>query len=574
MDFSKGAFFIIFLIFPTLLYSQSKGKELKVLVESSDYSGNTSWNGDGSYFASAVENTVVIWNALSDSVEKIYSNLSNGDDSSNIISVEYSKNGQYLLSVQKNKNIVLYSTDLGVPVTMISGEQNSSTVAALSSGGYSIILPVDNKNLYEYLRLIETKKYILSQKLQLDSEICFLSINNEGNRILASSPNGKAFFIFVEKDSWQIIQTYDWFANDFCFPKISSDGKKFLLPKSQNEIVIASFNEENEDPTLKSINLSQNFISDACFSNDGKFITVGTDDGKINIFDCESSEIKYAVSLDENEIPTKLSFSPDGNSVLITTKTGRLYRWNLVSVKYQKKTDTKLQDSLFGKEKSDEKSGENSEKSQSESANTKNQNSSDFSGENSGKTTNENAFLGNGEFSTRHGTYADVFVGVGTSPSPFVFSAQATFDVHLYDILKPFYIGGQITPFIAFPSSDFPYTYMLVDEKLDSPVMIGGNLCAVIGLFVMPFTNKDFGLSAEILLGGGIAAIWNGKLGAEGISSKIFPSVNVGTKLGFTWKFINVYVGASYDSVQKVLVNGGLGANFKLKFGGKKNESE
>lgn len=557
MDYSKGVFIIIFIFFPTLLFSQSRGKELKVLVESSDYNGNASWNGDGSYFASAVGNTVVIWDALSDSVEKIYSNLSSGDDTSNIISVEYSKNGQYLLSIQQNKNIVLYSTDLGVPVTMISGEQNSSTVAALSSGGYSIVLPFDGKNLYEYLRLIETKKYILSQKLQLDSEICFLSINNEGNRILASSPNGKAFFIFVEKDSWQIIQTYDWFANDFCFPKISSDGKKFLIPKSQNEIVIASLNEENEEPTLKSINLSQNFISDACFSDDGNFFAVGTDDGKINIFDCENSEIKYAVLLDEGEIPTKISFSPDGNSVLITTKTGRLYRWNLVSVKYQKKSDTKLQDSIFGKGKSAEKSVENSEqKSQSENSNT------------------ENESFGNGEFSTRHGTYADVFVGVGNSPSPFMLSAQASFDVLFYDILKPFYIGGQISPFIAFPNSDFPYTYMLAEEKLNSPVMIGGKLCAVIGLFVMPFTNKDFGFSAELLLGGGISAIWNGKLGAEGISSKIFPSVNVGTKLGFSWKFINVYVGASYDSVQKVLINGGLGVNFKLKFGGKKNESK
>lgn len=565
MVYLKGAFIVIFIFFPTLLFSQSRGKELKVLVESSDYDGNVSWNGDGSYFASAVGNTVVIWNSLSDSVEKIYSNLSNGDDTSNIISVEYSKNGQYLLSIQQNKNIVLYNTDLGVPVTMISGEQNSSTVAALSSGGYSIVLPFDGKNLYEYLRLIETKKYILSQKLKLDSEICFLSINNEGNRILASSTNGNAFFIFVEKDSWQIIQTYDWFANNFCFPKISRDGKKFLIPKSQNEIVIASLNEENEEPTLKSINLSQNFISDVCFSDDGKFIAVGTDNGKINIFDCENSEIKYAVSLDENEIPTKISFSPDGNSVLITTKTGRLYRWNLLSVKYQEKSDTKLQDSIFGKEKSDEKSSENSEqKSQS-----KNQ-TSNFSNENS----TENPSFGNGEFSTRHGTYADVFVGVGNSPSPFMLSAQASFDVLFYDILKPFYIGGQISPFIAFPNSDFPYTYMLTEEKLKSPVMIGGNLCAVIGLFVMPFTNKDFGFSAEFLLGGGLSAIWNGKLGAEGISSKIFPSVNIGTKLGFSWKFINVYVGASYDSVQKVLIDGGLGANFKLKFGGKKNENK
>lgn len=553
------------------MFSQSRGKELKVLVESSDYAGNASWNGDGSCFASAVGNTVVIWNALSDSVEKIYSNLSNGDDTSNIISVEYSKNGQYLLSIQQNKNIVLYSTDLGVPVTMISGEQNSSTVAALSSGGYSIVLPFDNKNLYEYLRLIETKKYILSQKLQLDSEICFLSINNAGNRILASSPNGKSFFIFVEKDSWQIIQTYDWFANDFCFPKISSDGKKFLIPKNQNEIVIASLNEENEEPTLKSINLSQKFISDACFSDDGKFIVVGTNDGKINIFDCENSEIKYATLLDESEIPTKVSFSPDGNSVLITTKNGRLYRWNLVSVKYQKKSDTKLQDSIFGKGKS----GEDSEqKSQSENANSENQNASSFSNESANENSTKNASFGSGEFSTRHGTYADVFVGVGNSPSPFMLSAQASFDVLFYDILKPFYIGGQISPFIAFPNSDFPYTYMLEDEKLNSPVMIGGNLCAVIGLFVMPFTNKDFGFSAELLLGGGISAVWNGKLGTEGISSKIFPSVNVGTKLGFSWKFINVYVGAYYDSVQKVLINGGLGANFKLKFGGKKNETE
>lgn len=537
-----GIIFILFLL-SQKIFSQDSGYELKVLIDSSDYFGVTSWNHDGSLFASAKGNSVLIWDSLSDTVEKIYQNISNTENSlspANIISVEFSQNGKYLLSVQENQNIVIYSTDLGVPVTMIDNKQNSSNLATFSANGYSILVPLDNKSFYEFLRLIETKKFILEKKLELESIITSLSIDKSGTNLFVSTENGKSFFIFIENNTWKIISSYDYFVNNFFTPKITQDGKRFCIPKSSNELVIATLNEVDKEPYLKNIKSSQNFISDIAFSSDGNFLAVATEDKKLNIYDCETSLIKYSIQLEQTDNPTSISFSPDGKSLLITTKNGRLYRWNLEAVKYQKKSDRKLHESLFGTENNYQPS----------------ENSENF-----------------GDFGTKDGLFLDIFAGVNSVSKPYLISANICVDVCSYDLIKPFYFGGQISPFISFPESDFPYIYSTATSQLDSPFLVGASLDGIAGLFIRPFKNKDFGLSAEILLGGGICFLWNRKLASKCITSKVFPSFNVGTKLGFSWKFINTFLGATYDSVQKVSINFGIGASINLKKGEKRENN-
>lgn len=537
-----GIIFILFLL-SQKIFSQDSGYELKVLIDSSDYFGVTSWNHDGSLFASAKGNSVLIWDSLSDTVEKIYQNISNTENSlspANVISVEFSQNGKYLLSVQENQNIVIYSTDLGVPVTMIDNKQNSSNLATFSANGYSILVPLDNKSFYEFLRLIETKKFILEKKLELESIITSLSTDKSGTNLFVSTENGKSFFIFIENNTWKIISSYDYFVNDFFTPKITQDGKRFCIPKNSNELVIATLNEVDKEPYLKNIKSSQNFISDIAFSSDGNFLAVATEDKKLNIYDCETSLIKYSIQLEQTDNPTSISFSPDGKSLLITTKNGRLYRWNLEAVKYQKKSDRKLHESLFGTE-NNYQSSENSE---------------NF-----------------GDFGTKDGLFLDIFAGANSVSKPYVISANICVDVCSYDLIKPFYFGGQISPFISFPESDFPYIYSTATSQLDSPFLVGASLDGIAGLFIRPFKNKDFGLSAEILLGGGICFLWNRKLASKCITSKVFPSFNVGTKLGFSWKFINTFLGATYDSVQKVSINFGIGASINLKKGEKRENN-
>lgn len=197
MKYFKGIIFILFLLQSQKIFSQDSGYELKILVDSSDYFGETSWNDDGSFFISAKGNSVLVWDSLSDTVEKIYQNISKTEEhfgSENIIFVEFSQNGKYLLSVQENKNIIIYSVDLGVPVTMIDNEKNLSKLATFSANGYSVLVPLDNTNLYEGLRLIETKKIILEKKFEFNSNIKSLSINKTGKNLLVSTENGKTFF--------------------------------------------------------------------------------------------------------------------------------------------------------------------------------------------------------------------------------------------------------------------------------------------------------------------------------------------------------------------------------------------
>lgn len=169
-----------------------------------------------------------------------------------------------------------------------------------------------------------------------------------------------------------------------------------------------------------------------------------------------------------------------------------------------------------------------------------------------------------GSFSSREGFYIDISGGIKSATSPYMMSAELMFSVLNYDFLKPFYIGLSIVPGLGFPKSDYPYVYRLNGENLDSPFFVGAKILIPLGFFIMPFSDSDFGISAEIFAGTSACLLWNRKFTSQAITSKLFPAFVVGTKLGVSWKFISVYIGAEWDSVQKISILAGLGATFRI----------
>ncbi len=169
-----------------------------------------------------------------------------------------------------------------------------------------------------------------------------------------------------------------------------------------------------------------------------------------------------------------------------------------------------------------------------------------------------------GSFSSREGFFIDISGGIKSATSPYMMSAELLFSVLNYDFLKPFYVGLSIVPGLGFPKSDYPYVYRLNGENLDSPFFAGAKILVPFGFFIMPFAKSDFGISAEIFAGASACLLWNRKFASEAITSNLFPAFVAGTKLGVSWKFISLYIGAEWDSVQKISILAGLGATFRI----------
>lgn len=163
--------------------------------------------------------------------------------------------------------------------------------------------------------------------------------------------------------------------------------------------------------------------------------------------------------------------------------------------------------------------------------------------------------------------WTELQLELSSVPDPFLLSLGADFSVVSYDILKPFFIGGRFRPFIAFPKEDFPYSYTNNDKALDSPCLAGFELCLPFGIFMMPFADRKFGVSAEVSAGASLLYLWNKKFGQEFHRSGIFYSFDFAGRLGLYFNCLNVFAGVEWDSILKFCVNAGAG--ICLRLGGK-----
>lgn len=163
--------------------------------------------------------------------------------------------------------------------------------------------------------------------------------------------------------------------------------------------------------------------------------------------------------------------------------------------------------------------------------------------------------------------WTELQLELSSVPDPFLLSLGADFSVVSYDVLKPFFIGGRFRPFIAFPEEDFPYSYTNNDKALDSPCLAGSELCLPFGIFMMPFADRKFGVSAEVSAGASLLYLWNKKFGQEFHRSGIFYSFDFAGRLGLYFNCLNVFAGVEWDSILNFCVNAGAG--ICLRLGGK-----
>lgn len=524
----KKVFFLQFLILTSfVLFAENPNLKF---IASSEYTGNPAWSPDGKYIASVKNGNIVFWNAKKDdSYEKtIFSS-----DTSPVISIEFSKDSKHLLIVKEDHSIIIYNIEKDFAENVIDGQNAENAIFYLGANG--IILPFDERNLYEYFKLDGTQKFTLEERLRIGQKIVSLSVDDYSTKLMAATANEKAFLISVKKsNNWSVLSKFDYFYSLEIFPKISPNAKNVILPKSETEIELLFLGKIDKNENIKKLSIkeSKKFTGDASFSFDSKYFAAGTE-SKINIYTVTNAKIFKTLYIPTGELLSKIVFAPDNSSVLFTTKSGKLYRWNF-------KTDNSdfiISDSFKTKGSSD-------------------LTNSDF--QNKGTTFSGNAFK------TKKGFFINTDFSLSTAPSPFILKTDFSLSFISYDWIKPFSLGFRIKPGLTFPKSDFPYNYSLRGEQISSPILINAGLLMPFGIFMMPFANNNLGFGAEIALGANFFSIWNKETGSDFHTSKIYTSFLAEAKISFCVKSFTLFLGASYDSILKFCVNGGFGFSFKV----------
>lgn len=474
------------------------------------------WTRDGKYFATSWNNSIILWNAGSNTIAAIYSNSVNENSNplANVTSLQFTSDGRYMLSVRDDNTVLVHSIGTNSDSTLINGT-GSSIPDAVYAGDYKILLPLDGQNLYESYRLTESGKQMIEERLDFADGIWALASTPTGQRVLVTSESGTVHLI--DTGSWEELANYTRYTLSRVKPRFSQDGIYFLAAQDQNSLIISSTADESDFYILEE---DAGFSYTAEFSSDGLKIVAGINDGNVKIYDIASGLEENSFKLMYGDMAKSLAFSPDGKYVIIGTALGYIYRWVLDGSEFvpedELPQENKLENSLT---------------------------------------------LGIGY--SRLGT--DYYLG------------NFLFDVSYRNYFRPpFYLGAGLGLGAGIPGSEFPYTYYEDGSQLSNPFIYTLNSNALIGLV---YYNKkyDIHVFSEAGLGWNIRMLFDNSLQYPHRSKPYFGGYGE-LLVGLQWKWARVWGGFQYDSnlhwLSKVCVGVAMPTRTFRKSGKKADVSE
>ncbi len=143
-------------------------------------------------------------------------------------------------------------------------------------------------------------------------------------------------------------------------------------------------------------------------------------------------------------------------------------------------------------------------------------------------------------------------------PNPFVFDVGLPVGYRNYKLLKPFYFGGTLEPFVGFSKYDFSYTYAVAGQALESPKLLGARIYSPFGFCMYPLKNP-FEVYCEVGLGASFNWIWDGRFGKTFIVGNVFPAFFASVKIGAAWDIFNLSICGTYDAI--------MGFSFRVETG-------
>ena len=483
----RKLFCACFITFCFSLFAQEAEKDLSqdYLAKSSMPVNAVAWTRDGKYFATSWNNSIILWNAGSNTIAAVYSNsvAESSNPMANVISLQFTSDGRYMLSLRDDNTILIHGVGSNTDTTLISGTGEAMR-GAVYAGDYRVVLPLDGKSLYESFRLAETGQYIIEEKFSLDENPWALSASPSGKLLLLTMENGDVKLI--DSNSWTEISSFKRYTLSRIKPKFASDSVHFLAAENPNTLSVSSITDENYFYTIEE---PSGFSYAAEFSSDALKVVAGLNSGKVKIFDIETGVEEKSFQLMYGDSAKSLAFSPDDKYVIIGTEKGYIYRWVL--------------------------------------------NGEDFVPENDDDDNKlQNALL--------------LGVGYGRLNSEY-YIGNLSIDVGYRNYFRiPFYwgIGGSFG--VGLPGSEFPYTYYEDRETLSAPNIYTLSGGAVVGL-VYYNTTYNFQVFSEAGLGVNGRMLYNNSF-THAHRSKLYVGSYGEMLVGAQWKWFRVSGGIQYDS--------------------------
>ncbi|MBQ6781151.1 MAG: hypothetical protein IJP62_07930 [Treponema sp.] len=501
---------VIFLFCSAGMYAQDLSNA--ILAKSDTAISSVTWNSDGKLFATTWNNSVILWDAESNTVLSVYSGHTGP-----IKKVRFSKDDQWLLSVGQDNTVIIRKMDEQGSASKINGSGYlPMRDAVFVNNGYSIMAPLDGFNTNYCFRLMLTGQFVSKPVSESAAPIYALDINDDGSLLLVGAQDGTVQII--DTATYQVVSVFPRYVLSQIPPVFTPDGRHFLSAADKTNLIISPVG-GNDAIVIRD---GDQPVNSAVVSNDGRMVATATKNGMIKVYDTADSTLVYqfTMSFSPMDVVNSLAFSPDGEFLLAGTEAGYILRWSLtgkVFVPIRKSYEN--QDLINAASQYDE----------------------------NGRRRNA-AQLGGGDDITKLIPKHQIGIELGfntLTSNDYVISIDLGASYRNYQIY-PFYWGGGIEFGLGIPSSNFTYTYTLGDSELPPPYIdsiVPYALAGIAGLVAPP----EILLFAEFTLGPSFRFLCTNSI-SRMKSGSLYAGVNATFMTGAQWRFLRSSIGVAYDS--------------------------
>ena len=514
-----------------LLTSALSAQDLSnaILAKSDTAISSVAWNNDGKMFATTWNNSIILWDAESNTVLSVYSGHAGP-----VKKVKFSKDDKWLLSVGQDNTVIV--RNLEEPSSSASKMTGNGFLpirdAVFVSNGYSLMVPLDGFNTTYCFRLMLTGQFIAKSVVQSTAPVYSLDINDDGSLLLVGLQDGTVQVVDVATS--QMVSAFPRYTLSQVPPVFTPDGRHFLSAADKNNLVISPVG-GNGAIVIRDSDLP---VNSAVVNDDGTMVAAALKNGTIKVYDILTGEIiyKFMMPFSPGDVVNALAFSPDGEFLVAGTEAGYILRWSITGKVFVPIKKSYENEDLLAASMQYDENGRRRGNFEQMVASTKSQ-------------VPENQLAFEAGFST---LTSDDYVGS-------INLDIAYRNYHFY----PFYWGVGVDFGLGIPSSEFTYSYTLKGEPLSSPY-INSFVPFVLGGLSGYLTGPKLLLFAEFSFGPSIRLMSTNDFGRL-VTGDLYIGLTGDFMTGVQWKFLRASVGVEYDSNWDFMIKGNLGAVIRFK---------
>ena len=509
---------IVFL-YATALLSAQTDVTSAILAKSDTPISFVTWNGDGSMFATTWNNSVILWDAESNTVASVFS----GHEGP-VTVAKFSQDSKWLLTLGQDNAVIIRDMDYTVRETHIQGTGALPIRdAVFVDNGYGVVVPLDGFTPAYCYRLLLTQRFVTSAITKSVSPVYALDITKDGSKLLIAALDGTVTIFDLHTQS--VINTFPRYALSQVPPRFTPDGNSFIAAADRTSLVLAPVYGTGA-LVLRDSGQPVNTVS---FSADGTKVAMALKDGGIKVCDTRTgAELHwYTVRSNENDVVNSLSFSPDGEFLIAGTQAGYILRWSLSGKIFVPVKKSYLNKDLVEAAQQQEE-GEAALKAESEPQ-------KEPTPQKPEKSTNA-PFL----------RQLSASIGFETLPSDdYVGSAFVDVTYRSF-ILYPFYFGFGGMTSVGIPAKDFTYQYNIGGRLTNPPYIYAVTPLALVGLagYIEAASLMTF---AEVVAGPSLKLLSNTDF-SNLVTGDPYLGFNASLAAGVQWKRLRTALRVAYDS--------------------------